>query len=45
MSKQLVKAAGAVGPSHIEANESLSKKDFVIRIKYAARNQKRALID
>lgn len=29
---QLVKASGSVGGTCIEANESLSKKDFVFRI-------------
>ena len=31
--KQLVKASGSVGANYREANESLSKKDFVMRIK------------
>lgn len=31
--KQLVKSSGSVGANYIEANESLSKKDFVMRIK------------
>jgi four helix bundle protein len=31
--KQLVKASGSVGANYIEANESLSKKDFVLNIK------------
>lgn len=31
--KQLVRASGSVGANYIEANESLSKKDFVFRIK------------
>lgn len=29
--KQVVKASGAVGANYIEANEALSKKDFVMR--------------
>jgi four helix bundle protein len=28
--KQLIKASGSVGANYREANESLSKKDFVI---------------
>jgi len=32
-SKQLTNASGSVGANYIEANESLSKKDFVMRIK------------
>ena len=31
--KQLVRSAGSVGANYIEANEALSKKDFVMRIK------------
>jgi four helix bundle protein len=31
--KQLVRAAGSVGVNYIEANERLSSKDFVMRIK------------
>jgi len=33
VSKQLVKSAGSVGANYIEANESLSKKDFLMWIK------------
>ena len=33
ISKQLVRSAGSVGANYIEANESLSKKDFIMRIK------------
>jgi four helix bundle protein len=29
--KQLVRSAGSVGANYIEANESLSKKDFIMR--------------
>ncbi len=32
-SKQLVRASGSVGANYIEANESLSDKDFVFRVK------------
>ena len=31
--RQLVRASGSVGANYIEANEALSKKDFVMRIK------------
>ena len=31
--KQLIKASGSIGANYIEANEALSKKDFVMRIK------------
>jgi four helix bundle protein len=33
ISRQLVRSSGSVGANYIEANESLSKKDFVMRIK------------
>ena len=31
--RQLIKASGSVGANYIEANEAISKKDFVFRIK------------
>ena len=39
-SKQLVKASGSVGANYIEANESLSKKDFKMRIKISRKESK-----
>ncbi|RLD85464.1 MAG: four helix bundle protein [Bacteroidetes bacterium] len=39
-SKQLVRASGSVGANYIEANESLSKKDFVMRIKICRKEAK-----
>ena len=38
--KQLVKAAGSTGANYIEANESLSKKDFIMRIKICRKESK-----
>lgn len=38
--KQLVRSAGSVGANYIEANESLSKKDFVMRIKICRKESK-----
>jgi len=38
--KQLVKASGSIGANYIEANESLSKKDFVMRIKMCRKEGK-----
>ena len=38
--KQLVKASGSVGSNYIEANESLSKKDFIMRIKICRKESK-----
>ncbi|MDD5614220.1 MAG: four helix bundle protein, partial [Candidatus Omnitrophica bacterium] len=31
--KQLIRSSGSVGANYIEANESLSRKDFIMRIK------------
>jgi four helix bundle protein len=31
--RQLIKASGSVGANHIEAKESLGKKDFRMRVK------------
>lgn len=41
--KQLVRSSGSVGANYIEANESLSKKDFVMRIKIARKEAKETL--
>ena len=38
--KQLVRSSGSVGANYIEANESLSKKDFLIRIKISRKEAK-----
>jgi len=38
--KQLLRASGSVGANYIEANESLSKKDFVMRIKICRKEAK-----
>jgi four helix bundle protein len=39
-SKQLIRASGSVGANYIEAEESLSKKDFVMRIKISRKEAK-----
>ena len=39
-SKQVVRASGSIGANYIEANESLSKKDFVYRIKICRKEAK-----
>jgi four helix bundle protein len=36
----LVKASGSVGANYIEANESLGKKDFLMRIKISRKEAK-----
>ena len=38
--KQLIKASGSVGANYIEANEALSKKDFVMRTKICRKESK-----
>lgn len=38
--KQLVRSSGSVGANYIEANESLSKKDFSMRIKICRKEAK-----
>ena len=39
-SKQLVRSSGSVGANYIEANESLSKKDFLMRVRIARKEAK-----
>jgi four helix bundle protein len=39
-SRQLVRSSGSVGANYIEANEALSKKDFVMRIKICRKEAK-----
>ncbi|MFH1767807.1 MAG: four helix bundle protein [Candidatus Omnitrophota bacterium] len=38
--RQLVRSAGSVGANYIEANESLGKKDFLMRIKISRKEAK-----
>ena len=38
--KQLVRSAGSVGANYIEANESLSRKDFAMRAKICRKEAK-----
>ena len=38
--KQVVRASGSVGANYIEANESLSKRDFIMRIKICRKEAK-----
>ena len=38
--KQVVRSSGSVGANYIEANESLSKKDFCYRIKICRKEAK-----
>ncbi len=38
--KQLVRSSGSIGANYIEANESLSKKDFLVRAKICRKEAK-----
>ena len=38
--KQLIRSSGSVGANYIEANEALSKKDFLYRIKLCRKEAK-----
>ena len=38
--RQLVRSSGSVGANYIEANEALSKKDFILRIKICRKEAK-----
>ena len=39
--KQLIKSSGSIGANYIEANEALSKKDFVSGLRYVERRQRK----
>jgi four helix bundle protein len=38
--RQLIRSAGSVGANYIEADEALSKKDFIMRIKICKKEAK-----
>lgn len=38
--RQVIKASGSVGANYIEANEALSKKDFLMRIRICRKESK-----
>lgn len=40
IARQLVRSSGSVGANYIEANESLGKKDFVMRVKICRKESK-----
>src|SRR4051812_40424085 len=40
--RQLVRASGSVGANYIEANEGLSRKDFVVRVRISRKEAKEA---
>lgn len=41
--KQLIRSSGSIGANYIEANESLSKKDFVYRIRICRKEAKESI--
>lgn len=41
--KQLVRSAGSIGANYVEANESLGKKDFLMRIKISKKEAKESI--
>jgi len=41
--KQLIKSSGSIGANYREANEALSKKDFLMRIKISRKEAKESL--
>ena len=41
--KQLTRSGGSVGANYIEANEALSKKDFLMRIKICRKEAKESI--
>jgi len=42
-SKQVVRSSGSVGANYIEANESLSKNDFIYRVKICRKEAKESI--
>lgn len=42
-SKQIIKSSGSVGANYIEANEKLSKKDFLLRMKISRKEAKESV--
>jgi four helix bundle protein len=42
-SKQLIRSAGSVGANYREANEALSRKDFLMRIKICRKESKESV--
>lgn len=43
-SKQLARSSGSVAANYIEANEALSKKDFLLRIKICRKESKESIL-
>jgi four helix bundle protein len=43
IAKQIIRSAGSIGANYIEANEALSKKDFLMRIKISRKEAKECI--
>jgi len=43
IAKQLIRSSGSIGANYIEANESLSKKDFLMRVKICRKESKESI--
>lgn len=43
ISKQLIRSAGSVGANYLEAEESLSKKDFIMHIKISKKEARESV--
>lgn len=43
ISKQLTRSAGSIGSNYIEAEDSLSKKDFAMRVKISRKEAKESI--
>jgi four helix bundle protein len=41
--KQLIRSSASVGANYIEANEALSKKDFLVRVKISRKEAKESI--
>jgi four helix bundle protein len=41
--KQLIRSTGSVGANYIEANEAISRKDFLLRIKISRKEARESL--
>lgn len=41
--KQVIRSSGSIGANYIEANEALSKKDFLMRIKISRKEAKESI--
>lgn len=41
--KQVIRSSGSIGANYIEANESLSKKDFLMRVRISRKEAKESI--